>query len=147
MSVFADLSTEPVGFIICIEIFAALFLEVLHSAIRKTLRERTDDIIEGEALQLGSGWLHIQGGSLLGVCYPIGSKRRMLEVDAAFWTDQRNIPALGRIGDPDDIIASVRVEEGRVRFPTHVVPAFFLCYTLQHQPHNRCSCAHADGES
>ncbi|KAF7798190.1 hypothetical protein EIP86_009407 [Pleurotus ostreatoroseus] len=28
--------------------------------------------------------------------------------------DSRNIPALGRIGDPDDIIASVRVEEGKV---------------------------------
>ena len=28
--------------------------------------------------------------------------------------DNRNIPALGRIGDPDDIIASVRVEEGKV---------------------------------
>ena len=59
----------------------------------------------------------------------------MLEVDAAFWTDQRNIPALGRVGDPDDIIASVRVEEGKVRFSTHVLQ------------HNRCSCAHTDGES
>lgn len=29
-------------------------------------------------------------------------------------SDSRNIPALGRIGDPDDIIASVRVEEGKV---------------------------------
>ena len=29
-------------------------------------------------------------------------------------TDNRNIPALGRIGDPDDIIASVRVENGEV---------------------------------
>ena len=27
-------------------------------------------------------------------------------------TDNRNIPALQRIGDPDDIIASVRVENG-----------------------------------
>lgn len=29
--------------------------------------------------------------------------------------DDRNVPALGRIGDPDDIIASVRVEDGQVR--------------------------------
>lgn len=28
--------------------------------------------------------------------------------------DDRNIPALGRIGDPDDIIASVLVEDGKV---------------------------------
>jgi len=51
----------------------------------------------------------------------------MLEVDPVLCTDQRNIPALGRIGDPDDIIASVRVEEGKVRFSTSVVPAFSIC--------------------
>jgi hypothetical protein len=55
----------------------------------------------------------------------------MLEVDRFLCIDQRNIPALGRIGDPDDIIASVRVEEGRVRFSTYVVPAFsvYIPYT------------------
>lgn len=31
-------------------------------------------------------------------------------------TDERNIPPLGRIGDPDDIIASVRVQGGKVSF-------------------------------
>lgn len=30
-----------------------------------------------------------------------------------FYQDQRNIPALGRIGDPDDIIASVLVEDSK----------------------------------
>jgi hypothetical protein len=29
-------------------------------------------------------------------------------------TDERNIPPLNRIGDPDDILASVRVENGKV---------------------------------
>lgn len=29
--------------------------------------------------------------------------------------DSRNIPALGRIGDPDDIIASVLVQDSKVR--------------------------------
>jgi len=81
-----------------------LFLEVLHSAIRKALRERTDGTVEGEALQLGSGWLHIQ--------------------------DQRNIPALGRVGDPDDIIASVRVEEGKILPETYQpMPSYRLCTT------------------
>lgn len=28
--------------------------------------------------------------------------------------DERNVPALGRIGDPDDILGSVRVEDGKV---------------------------------
>ena len=32
-----------------------------------------------------------------------------------FVVDQRNIPALGRIGDPDDIIATVLVENSKVR--------------------------------
>lgn len=54
-----------------LEILAALFLEVLHSAIRKALKERTDDIVEGEALQLGSGWLHIHGKSILNVTYAL----------------------------------------------------------------------------
>ena len=27
--------------------------------------------------------------------------------------DMRNVPALGRIGDPDDIIASVMIEDGQ----------------------------------
>ena len=30
--------------------------------------------------------------------------------------DERNIPSLGRVGDPDDIIASVRVQDGKVSF-------------------------------
>jgi hypothetical protein len=30
------------------------------------------------------------------------------------YTDERNIPPLNRIGDPDDILASVRVENGKV---------------------------------
>jgi len=30
--------------------------------------------------------------------------------------DERNLPPLGRIGDPDDIIASVRVQDGEVSF-------------------------------
>lgn len=29
--------------------------------------------------------------------------------------DYRNVPALGRIGDPDDIIASVLVQDSKVR--------------------------------
>ena len=47
-------------------------------------------------------------------------------VDPVRCADQRNIPALGRIGDPDDIIASVRVEEGMVRFSICLVSAFSI---------------------
>ena len=82
MSAFVDLSSEPEGFIIMRWKFAARFLEVLHSAIRKTLRERTDDIVEGEALQLGSGWLHIHGRLLFSVCYPSGVRVECLKLSA-----------------------------------------------------------------
>lgn len=34
--------------------------------------------------------------------------------------DARNIPALGRIGEPDDIIGTVLVEEGKVRQSLHL---------------------------
>jgi len=37
----------------------------------------------------------------------------------SFRPDQRNPPPLGRIGDPDDIIASVLVEEGTVKPETY----------------------------
>lgn len=39
--------------------------------------------------------------------------------------DDRNIPALGRIGDPDDIIASVRVENGEVSL-TNSSPSYLV---------------------
>ena len=41
--------------------------------------------------------------------------------------DQRNIPALGRIGDPDDIIATVLVENSKVRLQ---LALFFASYSL-----------------
>lgn len=34
----------------------------------------------------------------------------------AMLIDSRNIPALGRVGDPDDIIGSVLVEDSQVSF-------------------------------
>ena len=44
----------------------------------------------------------------------LGSTRRLCR--AYKLLDERNIPPLGRIGDPDDIIASVRVQDGKVSF-------------------------------
>ncbi|KAL0057627.1 hypothetical protein AAF712_015728 [Marasmius tenuissimus] len=41
--------------------------------------------------------------------------------------DDRNVPALGRIGDVDDIIASVLVEEGKILADTYqTMPAYRL---------------------
>jgi hypothetical protein len=77
------------------------------------LREGVDDVQINGATQLGDGWMHINGllsNSLLSSI--------LSNLLYTLLKDVRNIPALGRIGDPDDIIGSVRVEEGKV---THTV--------------------------
>ncbi|KAI0088245.1 hypothetical protein BDY19DRAFT_891510 [Irpex rosettiformis] len=78
------------------------FLDVLHEAVQSGLRDGVDDIQINGAIQTQQGWMHIH--------------------------DDRNIPALGRIGDPDDIIASVRVEEGKILAETYQpMPSYRLC--------------------
>ncbi|KAI0649914.1 hypothetical protein C8Q79DRAFT_901051 [Trametes meyenii] len=78
------------------------FREVLHNAIQSALRDGLDEVQKNGAIQMGEGWMHIH--------------------------DDRNVPALGRIGDPDDIIASVRVEEGQILAETYQpMPAYRLC--------------------
>ena len=42
--------------------------------------------------------------------------------------DQRNPPPLGRIPDPDDIIASIRVEDGKLITESYqAMPSYRLC--------------------
>ncbi|KAJ7704348.1 hypothetical protein B0H17DRAFT_1039333 [Mycena rosella] len=78
------------------------FRPLLHEAIQDGLREGVDDIQINGAAQLGEGWMHIH--------------------------DDRNIPALGRIGDPDDIIASVLVQAGKIQPETYqAMPSYRLC--------------------
>ncbi|KAI0672292.1 hypothetical protein C8Q78DRAFT_740552 [Trametes maxima] len=78
------------------------FRAVLHDAIQSALRDGLDEVQKNGAIQTGEGWMHIH--------------------------DDRNVPALGRIGDPDDIIASVRVEEGKILAETYQpMPAYRLC--------------------
>ncbi|KAL0946099.1 hypothetical protein HGRIS_012364 [Hohenbuehelia grisea] len=78
------------------------FRTVLHEAIQAGLKEGVDDIQINGAIQTQEGWMHIH--------------------------DDRNIPALGRIGDPDDIIASVLVEGGKILAETYqAMPAYRLC--------------------
>jgi len=67
---------------------AAKFLDILHSAIKEGLKEGVDEIQKATAIQAMDGWMHIH--------------------------DQRNIPALNRIGDPDDIIGTVLVENSEI---------------------------------
>ncbi|KAI0037085.1 hypothetical protein K488DRAFT_35732, partial [Vararia minispora EC-137] len=78
------------------------FRDLLHEAIAEGLAEDVDDIQRNGAIQLGEGWMHIN--------------------------DARNAPPLGRIGDPDDIIGSVRVEEGKILPETYQpMPSYRLC--------------------
>ncbi|ESK83910.1 hypothetical protein Moror_7570 [Moniliophthora roreri MCA 2997] len=77
------------------------FRAVLHEAIQQGLKEDIDDVQRNGAMQLGEGWMHVH--------------------------DDRNIPALGRIGDIDDIIASVLVEGGKMKPETYQpMPAYRL---------------------
>jgi len=78
------------------------FRDLLHEAIKQGLEEDVDDIQRNGAMQLQEGWMHIH--------------------------DARNVPALGRIGDPDDILATVRVEDGKILAGTYSpMPAYRLC--------------------
>lgn len=44
--------------------------------------------------------------------------------------DQRNVPALGRIGDPDDIIGSVLVQKSKIIVETYQpMPSYRVCTT------------------
>ncbi|KAG6826402.1 hypothetical protein H0H92_015967 [Tricholoma furcatifolium] len=78
------------------------FRDVLHEAIKDGLENRVDEIHTNGALQLQEGWMHIH--------------------------DDRNIPPLGRIGDPDDIIASVLVQDSKILPETYQpMPSYRLC--------------------
>ncbi|KAH7928325.1 hypothetical protein BV22DRAFT_969445, partial [Leucogyrophana mollusca] len=80
------------------------FRAVLHEAIKAGLQEGVDDIHINGAVQLQHGWMHIHG------------------------MYNRNIPALGRIGDPDDILASVLVEDSKIMPETYqAMPSYRMC--------------------
>ncbi|KAF5346474.1 hypothetical protein D9756_010029 [Leucocoprinus leucothites] len=77
------------------------FVDVLHSAIKDGLTEGVDEIQKAGAMQTVEGWMHIH--------------------------DERNLPALNRIGEPDDIIGTVLVENSEIRPETYQpMPAYRL---------------------
>ncbi|KAF7760566.1 hypothetical protein Agabi119p4_11242 [Agaricus bisporus var. burnettii] len=69
------------------------FVKILHSAVKDGLREGVDEIQKTSAVQKMDGWMHIH--------------------------DERNIPALNRIGDPDDIIGTVLVKNCEIQAETY----------------------------
>ncbi|KAF9467162.1 hypothetical protein BDZ94DRAFT_1249729 [Collybia nuda] len=78
------------------------FRDLLHKAVLDTLRDGSDEIQVNGALQLQQGWMHIH--------------------------DERNVPALHRIGDPDDILASVLVQDSKIDPDTYApMPSYRFC--------------------
>ncbi|KAG9006505.1 hypothetical protein FRB94_014339 [Tulasnella sp. JGI-2019a] len=81
------------------------FRDLLHESIASALEGSVGDldpVIEAEALQRGEGWLHIN--------------------------DHRNVPPMGRIGDPDDIIGTVMVQGGEIIASTYqAMPSYRVC--------------------
>ncbi|KAG6330769.1 hypothetical protein ID866_8319, partial [Astraeus odoratus] len=78
------------------------FRPLLQGAVQEALREGGDEVWTNSARQLQRGWMHIY--------------------------DSRNIPALGRVGDPDDIIGSVLVEDSKILADTYqAMPSYRLC--------------------
>lgn len=86
----------------------AKFIDLMHETVQAALVDGVDDVIQAEALQRGSGWLHIH--------------------------DERNVPALGRIGDPDDILGSVRVEDGKILPETYQRMPSYRLFTADGPP-------------
>jgi len=66
---------------------------------------------------------------MVGVCsekvFLVSRRSSPLPRAISYDIDERNIPPLNRIGDPDDILASVRVENGKVGLLSQAQP-FFL---------------------
>lgn len=78
------------------------FRSLVQETVQQGLREGVDEVWTNGALQLQHGWMHIH--------------------------DSRNVPPLGRIGDPDDIIGSVLVEDSKILPDTYqAMPAYRLC--------------------
>ncbi|KAI6107777.1 hypothetical protein EDD16DRAFT_1488520 [Pisolithus croceorrhizus] len=98
------------------------FRSLLQGAIRQGLREGVDEVWMNGALQLRHGWMHIHGAVHAHRFRILTGPSNTRE------TDSRNIPPLGRIGDPDDIIGSVLVEDSKILPDTYqAMPSYRLC--------------------
>lgn len=69
------------------------FIDLLHDTIKSCLVENVDPDLANDATQRQEGWMHIH--------------------------DLRRFPESGRVGDADDIIGSVLVQEGKINGETY----------------------------
>ncbi|KIK01018.1 hypothetical protein K443DRAFT_99429 [Laccaria amethystina LaAM-08-1] len=97
-----------------------MFLPVLHESNKAALRNDMDEIWINGAMQIQQGWMHIHG------IQNFWFRRTTWKLTSL--VDQRNIPALGRVGDPDDIIATVLVENSKILPETYQpMPSYRIC--------------------
>ena len=77
----------------------------------------------GERCEAAPGWVDAYSRSVCLACQRFFRAKR-----GTHDTDQRNPPPLGRVGDPDDIIASVLVENSAVKPETYQpMPSYRMC--------------------
>ncbi|CUA78393.1 hypothetical protein RSOLAG22IIIB_13118 [Rhizoctonia solani] len=80
------------------------FVDLLHDTVKAALIEGVDQDLENDAVQRKEGWLHVH--------------------------DYRNFPEMGRVGDPDDILGSVLVQDGKIKGDTYQrMPSYRTCTT------------------
>lgn len=93
----------------------AAFVQLLHEAVTSGLEDGVDDMQKNGAIQLQQGWMHIHGRILFSNCRMSDPPMKLR------YSDERNPPPLGRIGDADDILGTVLVENGEVnRLAQHI---------------------------
>ncbi|CAE6429527.1 unnamed protein product [Rhizoctonia solani] len=80
------------------------FVDLLHDTVKAALIEGVDQELGNDAVQRKEGWLHVH--------------------------DYRNFPEMGRVGDPDDILGSVLVQDGKIKGETYQrMPSYRTCTT------------------
>jgi hypothetical protein len=82
------------------------FRDILQKSVKDGLSKNVDDIQRNGAMQIQGGWMHIHGAFATPSCPHVAINT---------FTDSRNLPPLGRIGNPDDIIGTVLVEDSKVK--------------------------------
>jgi hypothetical protein len=98
------------------------FVDLLHDTVKAALTENVDPDLANDATQRQEGWMHVHGK------LSIYGGPRLLTIERS---DMRNFPESGRVGDADDIIGSVLVQDGKVCLTSYIFEQFYLVSRTQ----------------